>query len=325
MEEEGVLKHNLIGGLVALAVSAIGTAEAMAQEKLTVAIGQRGVFENSISELGQQAGFFKKHGVELQIIYTQGGGETQQAVISGSADIGVGVGTLGVMGAFSKHAPIRIIGATMTGAADLFWYVKAESPIKTLKDAEGKSVAYSTRGSSTQAVLLGLQQEAGVKFSPVATGSPPSTFTQTMSGQIDVGWSAPPVALDAAKAGKIRIIARGSDVKRFRDQTVRVLVANAGALEKRPDAMVRYMQGYKETLDWLFSDPAALSAYAAWAGVPEEIAKTIRDEFAVKEDVNPERISGLDAVMADAIEFKFISTALSADQLETLIQLPKAN
>ena len=33
-------------------------------------------------ELGQQAGIFKKHGLVLEILYTQGGGETQQAVIS---------------------------------------------------------------------------------------------------------------------------------------------------------------------------------------------------------------------------------------------------
>jgi NitT/TauT family transport system substrate-binding protein len=40
---------------------------------------------------------------------TQGAGETIQAVISGSADIGAGVGAAGVMRAFSKGAPVRIL------------------------------------------------------------------------------------------------------------------------------------------------------------------------------------------------------------------------
>ncbi len=64
-------------------------------------------------------------------------------MISGSVDIGVAAGIMGVLGAFSKGAPVRIIGAETTGAADLYWYVKADSPIKTLKDTDGKTLAYS--------------------------------------------------------------------------------------------------------------------------------------------------------------------------------------
>jgi len=134
---------------------------ALAQDKLKVAVGQRGVWENSVSELGQDAGIFKKHGLQLEVLYTQGGGETQQAVISGSVDLGIGVGTYGVMGAFSKGAPVRILGATMTGYYE-FWYVPAASPLMTMKDAQGKTMAYSTTGSSTQVMVMALAKMAGV-------------------------------------------------------------------------------------------------------------------------------------------------------------------
>src|SRR5262249_22973713 len=77
---------------------------AVAQDKLRIAGGLAGTWENSFSELGQNAGFFKKHGLVLEIFYTQGAGETQQAVISGSADIGTGVGTFNTFGAFAKGA-----------------------------------------------------------------------------------------------------------------------------------------------------------------------------------------------------------------------------
>ena len=109
---------------------------AVAQDQLRIAAGLAGTWENSFSELGQNAGFFKKHGLVLEIFYTQGAGETQQAVISGSADIGTGVGTFNTFGAFVKGAPIRVIGATHTGANDLTWYVKADSPIKSLTDTD---------------------------------------------------------------------------------------------------------------------------------------------------------------------------------------------
>src|SRR6266705_5862194 len=66
---------------------------AMAEDTLKLAIGQRGNWENAAPELGQKAGFFKKRGLSLELLYTQGAGETLQAVISSSVDIGVGVGT----------------------------------------------------------------------------------------------------------------------------------------------------------------------------------------------------------------------------------------
>src|SRR4029453_4091303 len=121
---------------------------AIADDTLKLAIGQRGNWENAAPELGQKAGFFRKHGLTLEILYTQGAGETLQAVISGSVDIGIGVGTAGVLGAFAKGAPVRAIANSMTGADDLFWYVPVASPIKSIKDAGGKTIAYSTTGSS---------------------------------------------------------------------------------------------------------------------------------------------------------------------------------
>jgi NitT/TauT family transport system substrate-binding protein len=96
--------------------------QAVTADALKLAVGQRGSWETAISELGQTAGIFKKHGLELQIVYTQGTGETLQAVVSGSVDVGIAVGMFGVMGAYAKGAPIRAIGSTMTGANDLLWY-----------------------------------------------------------------------------------------------------------------------------------------------------------------------------------------------------------
>ena len=126
---------------------------ASAQDNLKLAVGQRGNWDTSISEVGQRMGIFRKHGLALELLYTQGSAETLQAVLSGSVDIGVGAGIMGVLGAYSKRAPVRIIGAETTGAADLFWYVQADSPIKSLTDSAGKTLSYSTSGSSTHGIV----------------------------------------------------------------------------------------------------------------------------------------------------------------------------
>src|SRR5260370_40175540 len=116
---------------------------------LKLAVGAPNNWDTCIPDVGQRAGIFEKQGIKLDILYTQGGGETMQAVIAGSADIGIAAGTQSVMGAFAKGAPVRILAAGTTGAGDLYWYVPANSPIKSFADTNGKTAGYSTGGSST--------------------------------------------------------------------------------------------------------------------------------------------------------------------------------
>jgi NitT/TauT family transport system substrate-binding protein len=304
-----------------LAAPFLVPSEAAAQDKLKLAIGQRGNWDTAVPELGTRAGIFKKHGLELEMLYTQGGGETQQAVISQSVDVGLAAGTLGVIGAFSKGAPVRIIGAQATGLAD-YWYVKADSPIKTIKDTDGKTIAYSTNGSSTHSVVLAFVKENSLKAKPTATGGTAATLTAVMSGQVDVGWSSPPFGLKEMDDGKIRLVARGSDAAAFRNQTVRLVISHADALQKKKDALTRFMQAYRETVDWMYADDASLKHYAAFVGVPEATAKRVRDEFFPKSILVPDEIKGLEQIIPDAVELKYIQQPLAKEQLTELIQIP---
>jgi NitT/TauT family transport system substrate-binding protein len=298
---------------------------AVAQDSLKLAVGQRGNWDTSVSELGQKAGIFKKHGLNLEILYTQGGGETQQAVISGSVDIGVAAGVMGVLSAYAKGAPVRILGAETTGAADLFWYVRADSPIRTLKDTDGKTMSYSTNGSSTHGIVMAYLRQYQIGAKPIATGGPPGTLTQVMSGQIDVGWSAPPFGLDQLDQKQIRIIATGNDADVFKGQTVRLLITNMATLQARKPVLERYMKAYRETVDWMYSDPQALKIYADWLGITAEKAARTRDDFFPKQALDPDKVVGLDTIVSDAVTLKYTPTALTKDQLADLIQIPPRN
>jgi ABC-type nitrate/sulfonate/bicarbonate transport system substrate-binding protein len=316
-----VNKHLLAGAVAALALLG-GVRGASAEDTLKLAVGQRGNWDTSISEVGQLAGIFKKHGLMLEIVYTSGAGETQQAVISGSVDIGVAAGVMGVFGAFSKGAPVRVISAETTGANDLYWYVRADSPIKSLKDTDGKTLGYSTNGSSTHGIVTAFMQQYQLKALPTSVGSPSASLTAVMSGQIDVGWAAPPFGLDQLDAKQIRIIATGNDAAAFKGQTVRLNIANAQSLATKKDAIDRYMKAYRETVDYLYTDPNALKVYADWIKISEEKAKRTRDDFFPKESVNPDHIVGLDVIVHDAVTLKFTAAELTKAQLGELIQIP---
>jgi NitT/TauT family transport system substrate-binding protein len=307
------------GALLAMLLAA----GARADDTLKVAIGQKDNWENQVPALGSRAGIFKKYGITLEMFGTQGAGETLQAVISGSADIGIGVGTPGAMRAFAKGAPVRVIAAGFTGTHDLYWYVRADSAIKSLADATAaNTIAYSTSGSSSNNLVLAFAKELGLKAKPVATGGPPATYTQVMSGQIDIGWAAPPFALDAVEEGKIRIIARGSDATSTRNQTVRVQIANAALLEGRKDVVARFMRAYREGLDFMYADPRAVAWYAESIGKPDTLVSLAREKFYPKEAISPDRLSDIDKVMEDAVALKFLDAPLSKEQLGQLFQIP---
>ena len=307
---------------VALAV-ALGAGGAVAQDKLKLAIGQKGNWDTAIPELGIRAGIFNRYGLELELLYTKGGGETQQAVIARSADIGLAAGTLGVMGAFSKGAPVRIIGAQATGAAD-FWYVRADSPIKTPADLSGKTMAFSTNGSSTHSMVLGFIEKYKIAAKPTATGDPAGTFTSVMSGQIDAGWSSPPFGLDAMAGNKIRLIWRGNDLEHVRSQTVRTIIANADELKERPKAFARFIAAYRETVDYMHSSDKALAEYADFAKTSIDNAKLVRTDFFSKDMIDPLNFKGAAELADNAVKFKYTTEKLTEGQLKELIQIPGA-
>jgi NitT/TauT family transport system substrate-binding protein len=310
-----VLAASVVLGLLA-------SPAAPAAEVLKLAIGQRGLWDSAIAELGQQAGVFRRHGLELEVFYTSGGGETQQAVISGSADVGVSAGTLGVLGAYAKGAPIRIIAGEATGTAE-YYFVRAASPVRAMRDiTPDMTFAYSTNGSGTHITALRFLKEYAIAPKLVATGNVPATFTQVMSGQVDVGFSTPPFGLEAASEGKIRIIAASNDLASVRSQTVRLIIANAGDLARRRDAYRQFIVAYRETIDWMYADPQAIAAFARYAQISEATAQAVRDRFYPKAMLQLDAVSGLDDLMRDAIAFKYIPQALSGTQRDELLQLP---
>jgi len=307
----------IVAALVVVLLSQGGAADT-----LKIASPIRGSWEGAIPELGQQAGIFRKHGLELEILYTQGGGETLQVVISGAVDIGLSAGMLGTLGAYGKGAPVRIIGASSTGSRETFWWVAAKSPLRSMREVNGQTIAYSTTGSSTNIAVLRFISEYGLTARPVATGDSAGTITQVLSGQVDVGWAVAPFALDLLEKREARMIARASDIPAFRDQTARVQIVNAQNLAAKKDAVARYLAAYNDTVDWMYASPDALPRYLAFSGLRESAVSLMLKDFIPKESLQTGEVRGVDTSMKDAVQFKFLPAPLTDAQLKELIRIP---
>jgi NitT/TauT family transport system substrate-binding protein len=313
--------RTLRAAFVLAAICAALGAPALAQDKLRVSVPQRGLWDTGVAELGQRAGIFKKYGLEIEILFTSGGAESQQAVIGGSMDIATGVGVSGAIGAYSKGAPLRLISSEMIGSPDLYWYVPVNSPIKTIADMNGKTAGFSVTGSSSHAGLFELVRQNNLDVKAISTGGMPATFTQAMTGQIDIGWASAPFGIDALDDGKIRLLARGLDVTALKGRSTRVNVTNLDMLAKRKGALERFMQAYRDTVDWMYSDdPAALKHYADYSGFPEKVVRRVR-EFIPKDTMAPDRVVGMDQIIADATKQKFILAPLTLEQVEDFVKI----
>lgn len=304
-------------------LAALVASPALGQDQLKIAIGQINNWENQPPTLGQDAGIFAKHNLKLEAVGTQGAGETIQAVISGSADLGAGVGVAGVMRAFSKGAPVRVLLPAFTGTGDLYWYVKADSPLKSVKDITDKNtIAYSTSGSSTNNLVLAFAQELGVKAKPTATGGQPGTLTAVMTGQVDIGWAAPPFGVKELKEGKIRMLIRGSEVPSLKGQTVRTIIVNADALKNKKDAIMRFVKAYRESVDWMYSDPKAIEMYAVKIKSDPALLKESIAQFHPKDTMQSDQMADLDGAVADAVKLKFLDKPMTKEQLAEFLQIP---
>jgi NitT/TauT family transport system substrate-binding protein len=290
-------------------------------ETLKVAVAQRGFWNSTFVDIAEKQGYFKEAGLTIEVLYTEGGASTLTPLIAGSVDVAMSNGILGVIAAYAKNMPVRVITAEATGAAEAFWYARPESGIRSLKDTDGRTVAFSSPGSSTNLVLLQLLKAAGAHPKIVPTGGAPATFTQVMTGQIDVGWSVPPFALKDLQDKKIVIIARGSDVAEVQAQTIRVNVANAGALAQKRDAFKRYVKALGRAIDWAYSSPDALENYADIAHVPVALAKVTRDEFFPKESLQLGEIRGLETTLQQALAFKYITAPLAPKDVASLFDM----
>jgi NitT/TauT family transport system substrate-binding protein len=218
---------------------------------------------------------------------------------------------------------VRLLAPAFTGTGDLFWYVKADSPLKSLKDTtEKNTIAYSTSGSSSNNIVVAFVEELGAKAKPTATGGPPGTLTSVMSGQIDIGWAAPPFGLKEVKEGKIRIIVRGSDVPSLHGQTVRALIVNADALKTKRDAIMRFMEGYREAVDWMYKGDEAANMYAKKLNADPALIKESIAQFQPKEALQTDKMADLDGAMRDAVKLKFLDKPMTQEQLAEFLQIP---
>ena len=309
--------------LKTLAISAMGAAlvagSASAADKVRLVNSTKVVFETEHPYTGLDEGIYKKHNLDVSIIHGSGGAASLQAVIVGSQDVVWGNGVLGVLSAFSRGAPVRILASNIRGVPDLYWYVKSDSPIKSFKDLKaGQELAYSRPGSTTNLAAIYIKKALGLKAKLTSVGGPSGSRTQLMSGQVATGWSVFPLNKNLLREGKIRVIGTGKLAAGLNGVTIRVVAANVNWLNKNRGTAKRLMQAFKEARHMTYTSDKRLRAYAKrWKLNYEDVKTAPQDTPAAMTTLLP--VAGLDKINQIALENKKIRKLLTAAQLKELV------
>jgi len=104
--------------------------------------------------------------------------------MTGDMNFGMDIGVLGAISAYAKGGPVRIVSSEMVGTPDVFWYVRSDSRLKSVKDISGAQIAYSRPGSRTNMTLLTLASFMKLTPKLASTGGISGTRTQVMSGRL---------------------------------------------------------------------------------------------------------------------------------------------
>jgi NitT/TauT family transport system substrate-binding protein len=304
-----------------IAVALVTVAPARAQlQTLRIAIPQKGLFDTTMPTwIADKKGFLKDAGIKAEIFWSSGGAETVRVVTAGSADIGLATGTESVITAFLKGAPVRIISSEMTGSPDLFWLVRGDSPYKTLRDLDGKSIGFSRPGSSTHMVLQLAAEQFKIKPNLVPVGAPPDSYTALMTKQIEAGWASPPTFLDKVEKGEVRIVFRGAELEGVRGVSTRVNFTSADFYDKNQKLVRAYLSAIKKTVDWMYDNPKETVTFFAEVN---QVAPSLADagfKFFPKEALALAPVSRVDFSVDLAMKLKMIDKPPTAAELKKLI------
>ncbi len=300
---------------------------AAARTKLILVVPHRVLFTVAVPVyVAQEKGFYRENNIDVDAVFTRGGGENVQAVVSGDAQIGLSTGLFAVMSAFMKKAPIKIAAAEITGM-DSFWYVAGNSPIRRFEDLAGKKLAYSRPGSSTHMAVLAISDQLKAKglkpAEPVSLGGIPESYTGVRTGQADAGWSVPPFNLDRAEKGEVRVVVRGDEITALKEITARVHFINGDYAAKNPGVVRGFFRAHQRAVEYMLDhkeETTKIWIKKADLKFPESaVLKTW--EFYSKPGMAAKPIRGLQQTIDDAIRFNFLKQPLTQAEINSLIDL----
>ena len=247
--------------LSALLVFATG---AQAADKINVGKAVQDVWLYTPVDVGIEQGLFAKQGLEVEISILSGGAKLQQALLSGSIDIGLGGSQ--AMALSVKGAPTIAVASLAGPPAGFSILVLPDSPIKSVADLRGKSIGFASNGS----ILDWLQQRLSIQqgwgqhgMKGVAAGGSQASEAALRSRQLDAIISTTETGFSLEARHEARIL---TSMEPFAPNLItQVIFARTPYLSEHPDRVERFLKGWFASVAYITANKEKSSAISARA------------------------------------------------------------
>ena len=187
-------------GVIALAVAIVLGVWQRAEAKSTLAYISDSPSSSVPFWVAKDAGIFKKHGLDVDMLFINGSTRGIQSLIAGDLNFTGAVGTSAINGRLAG-GDIRIISSLVN---TLPYYVVGKTEIKSPEDLKGRSAATHIPGTSADFALRLALRRFGMDYldiRAVTIGGSPARVAAVMSGQLDFTVVTEPGKIEAERAG----------------------------------------------------------------------------------------------------------------------------
>ena len=203
---------------------------------------------------------WRKHGVDVDLVYLGGGSRSVPALLSGSIQLFMGSDTAAYVAAI-QGAKVVKLGVTMN---TLGYFLITGPEIRTIADLKGKVLGISLGRDLPYAHLTkilrdhGIDPKTEVKFLQLG-GGPGGYIAALKAGRVQASMLIPPNHLVAEKAG-LKVLMK-IDVPPLAGG----LNTSQPILERNREVLVRFLKGYLEGIHYMIRNKEeSLKAFAKY-------------------------------------------------------------
>lgn len=199
----------------------------------------------------------------------------------------------------SDGVPVKIV-ASYVGNVPQKIFVKAEGPIKTASDLDGKKIGVSALNSAISRTAAYVSNRFGIRPEFVPLGNTANLVLALKDGRADAFISSDPVALRLVDSGELRILVYVSDIVP-RPHASFVIWATDDVIQKNPDLVKRFVKATLEIVKHLQENPSyAIDLYIKRTNASRDLA----DKAIGQLDWTP-RMSGVELSTAVANSWEY--------------------
>jgi NitT/TauT family transport system substrate-binding protein len=167
-------------GVATLGMPSIARAQA---QVVRIGLPTKTYYPTIIAETALRQKLFDKEAIKAELTIYRGGAECFEALAAGAADVVLNSAS-SVAAGLKKGVMVRNVAGAALGYYGWHLVVKPDSPVKDIKELDGKKIGITSAGSGTDILARWTQQDRKVTFTRVPLGGG-GLVPNLLSGNID--------------------------------------------------------------------------------------------------------------------------------------------